>query len=174
VGYLRDLRGHFSTPPDAGLPCPHPCCNGSRAHPPGTPYRLSRQYARKLERQREADAARLAAHAAAVKKADRAHRRKHAPAAVRKAAERDSMRLAMHAQDLRAESYGMGYKAETAGFYGSAKHAAAERPERRLRAAEVDAEHRAQAEADREHAAAYRETGPDPHAADGIDWQAWA
>ena len=70
---------------------------------------------------------------------------------------RDDVRLSQHAQELRAESYGLGYKKETAGFYGSDKVAQAEQSERRQRQADADREARARAEYEREERARYRE-----------------
>ncbi len=74
----------------------------------------------------------------------------------RRAQLREDTRTARHAQVLREEHHAMGYKAEAAGFYGSAKHAPADHVESRLTVAQADAEARKQAEGDREQAAAYR------------------
>jgi hypothetical protein len=52
--------------------------------------------------------------------------------AVRLEREREAFRLAQYAQALRAERYGMGYREETAAFYGSAKFAASDDAETRL------------------------------------------
>lgn len=72
---------------------------------------------------------------------------------------RDDMRLAQHAQDLRAENYGMGYKSETAGFYGSDKVAQAGTSERRLTVAAADGEHSRRTAADREQGGAHKPMG---------------
>jgi hypothetical protein len=52
------------------------------------------------------------------------------------------MSLAQHAQGLRAEHHAMGYKIETAGFYGSDKVAQPDHRENRLTAAMADVEAR--------------------------------
>ena len=82
----------------------------------------------------------------------------------------------MHAQDLRAEDYAMGYKTETAGFYGSDKVAQAEISERRLSTADADREARARAAYEREQAAAYRTRQASTATAEADqDWYAaWA
>lgn len=69
---------------------------------------------------------------------------------------REDVRLAQHDQTLRAERQAMGYKRETAAFYGSSKEAQAEHSERRLTTAQADREAQLAAEADREEAEAYR------------------
>lgn len=55
---------------------------------------------------------------------------------------REVLSLAQHAQGLRAENQAMGYKSETAGFYGSDRVSPAEHSEKRLTAAMADAEAR--------------------------------
>ena len=162
---VRDLRGHFALLRDSRAPCPHPCCNGSRPHPRKIPVQLTGRLRRKLDREARADTARLAA----------AGPRKQRPSSTR-ARDREDLRLAMHAQDLRAENYAMGYKTETAGFYGSDKVAQAETSERRLSTADADRETRARAAYEREQAASYRtRQAAKPTSAQDEDWYAaWA
>lgn len=70
---------------------------------------------------------------------------------------REDVRLSQHAQKLREERSAMGYKTETAAFYGSDKVAASSDAERRQLQADADKEARARAAHDREEAARYRE-----------------
>ncbi len=124
---LRDECGSYSSVDGMGE------CNRASGH-------------RKLHRQ-------LAAEAAADDKR-RAAKNRAQPS--RREQLRADTRLGKHAQDLRAENYGMGYKTETAAFYGSDKVAQSDESETRLTAAQADREATRAAEADREEAAAYR------------------
>ncbi len=74
-----------------------------------------------------------------------------------RAALRADVALAKHAQQLRAEAQALGGKEETAAFYGSDKHPAADHSERRLTLADADQEARAIAQHHREQARHYRE-----------------
>ena len=71
------------------------------------------------------------------------------------------MRLAQHAQTLRAERYGMGYKEETAAFYGSDKVSQADSDvvERKLKLSDADKEAREERAAYMEEKRAARNKG---------------
>lgn len=137
---IRDLKGHFALRRDDHEPCPHHCCQGRRRHPVGRPVEYasarSQRLYRKLEREHQRAVARRPARA-------RAH------AGRTRADDRADMALAQHAQVLRAERHALGYKKETAIFYGSDKFAPGEHTENRLTQAGADAEAKARRGADR-------------------------
>lgn len=71
-------------------------------------------------------------------------RRNPVTPAQRLAEARETYRLALHAQQLRAEAYGMGYQAETAAFHGDESVAQAEVTEVRLKWRDFAREYRAE------------------------------
>lgn len=72
-----------------------------------------------------------------------------------RAALRDEMSTAQHAQNLRAESSSRGYKTETKAFYGDKNTPAADGAETRLTVRMADEEHAARRRHDADQAASH-------------------
>ncbi len=77
---------------------------------------------------------------------------------------RETMRLGIHAQQLRAEAVALGYKTETKGFYGASNVPQNEHAERRLTLAQGDQEHAAYRSYAAEQAELHVPMGPEEHA----------